>query len=79
MFFHLPHVIVDSVEDPMHYFFMCLLFNAHRILLVNTMIALSVGNSLDILLYGDRNTSDDQNDQVIKAVHQFLLDTNSSE
>jgi hypothetical protein len=64
-----------SVEDPMHYFFMCPLFNAQRISLMNTIIALSVDNSLDTLLYGDPNAANDQNYQVFEAVHQFLVDT----
>ena len=64
-----------TVEDSMHYFFMCPQYNAQRIQLMNTIANIPVEISLDILLYGDPYATDDKNYQLFEAVHQYILDT----
>jgi hypothetical protein len=64
-----------AIEDNMHYLFMCPQYNAQRIQMMNNIANIPVEINLDTLLYGDSDATDDNNYQLIEAVHQFILDT----
>lgn len=63
-------------EDSLHYFFICPLYTQARNKLQN-----SVNNAynniwnLNCLLFGNSDLSTHQNEQIVKAVHDFLIET----
>ena len=64
----------DSVEDAYHFFLTCPRYRNERVNLINTISPLAPC-SLNVLLYGDREVTEENNKKIFEAVHKYIIDS----
>ena len=67
---------LNQVESANHYFFDCPMFRVERCELfrkINSIINCNV--SLDVILFGCDNLSDEKNTQILESVEKFIKDS----
>lgn len=63
-----------SIEDAQHFFFHCSTYHVQRNQLINA-VSMYKAPSLELLLYGDVNLSQETNKNIFTHVHKFILAT----
>ena len=72
-----PNCNCGDIETPAHFFLNCPLYNRSRLVLFQSFsqLQLPINLSVEILLFGCKNISDNQNQHIFQAVQNFILNT----
>ena len=63
-----------NIESPKHYFLNCPLYAGPRQKLVNKISRLTDCN-INVILFGDKNLSLNENKAIFRSVHKFIKDS----